>query len=299
MSSYLPPWGDRDDIVVRINDSHDFVSGPHNDTTGQHDTGGRWLCQPNSVSGRDCRTGEGLDRKNNMASNALAIFAKAPAVGEVKTRLCPPLSPTEAAELARCFLVDIVERACTLVDVQVSLAITPAESEPAFRVLLPFPVQYIPQRGKSLGEREVNVFVDLLSQGFSSVVLIGSDIPTLPLVHLRTAFTQLQDPRFDAVLGPSQDGGYYLVGMRAVHRELFENITWSTPQVLAQTLAQARRHHLHVSLVPSWYDVDTVEDLQRLAADLRQNRGGEDAPRTRAYLTRLGWCPANGEEALS
>lgn len=228
-----------------------------------------------------------------MAPNALAIFAKAPVAGEVKTRLCPPLAPAEAAELSRCFLVDTVERACTLATVQVYLAITPVESEPAFRALLPFPVQYIPQRGESLGEREVNVFADLLGQGFSSVVLIGSDIPTLPLAHLRAAFMQLEDPRCDAVFGPSHDGGYYLVGMRAVHRELFQHIAWSTSQVLAQTLAQARRHRLHVLLVPSWYDVDTAEDLRRLAADLGQRIGPEDAPRTRAYLTRLGLCPAN------
>jgi rSAM/selenodomain-associated transferase 1 len=230
-----------------------------------------------------------------VAQDALVIFAKAPVAGEVKTRLCPPLSPAEAAELSRCFLIDTVERACSLAEVQVYLAITPADSEPAFRALVPFPVRYVPQRGESLGDREVNLFADVLSQGFAGgVVLIGSDIPTLPRAHLRAAFTQLKGPHCDAVFGPSHDGGYYLVGMRAVHRELFEDIAWSTSDVLAQTLAQARRHRLHVSTVPPWYDVDTAEDLRRLAADLGQKGGPEDAPRTRAYLTHLGFCPAKG-----
>ncbi|MCS6926313.1 MAG: TIGR04282 family arsenosugar biosynthesis glycosyltransferase [Candidatus Binatia bacterium] len=222
-----------------------------------------------------------------MARHAVVIFAKAPVAGEVKTRLCPPLSPADAAELSRCFLVDTVERACSLTGVEVYVAITPPDSEPTFRALLPFPVHYIPQRGESLGEREVNVFADLLSQGFSSVVLIGSDIPTLPLSHLRGAFAQLDQSQCDAVFGPSHDGGYYLVGMRTVHRELFENIVWSTSQVLAQTLVQARRHRLRVSMAPPWYDVDTVEDLQRLADDLRGHSGAADAPRTRACVERL------------
>src|SRR5688572_29865827 len=97
--------------------------------------------------------------------NALVIFVKAPLVGRVKTRLCPPLSLTQAAELARCFLVDMVERVYHLPTTKVYLAITPAESEPLFRSLLPFPVEYIAQRGRSLGKREHNVFVDLIEQG--------------------------------------------------------------------------------------------------------------------------------------
>src|SRR5262249_35824828 len=157
---------------------------------------------------------------------ALAIFAKVPIAGQVKTRLCPPLSETQAAELARCFLTDTVTRVCTLLDTQVYLAFTPANSEPVFRSLLPFPVCYLPQRGDSLGERELNVFIDLLGDGFTDIVIIGSDIPTLPIAHLQEAFTLLANPQNDVVLGPSSDGGYYLLGARTVHQELFENITW-------------------------------------------------------------------------
>ena len=221
-------------------------------------------------------------------SNTLVIFAKAPLVGQVKTRLCPPLLPEEAAELARCFLVDMVERACRLPTVQVYLAITPAESEPAFRALLPFPVEYLAQRGVSLGEREYNVFDDLLQRGATRIVLIGSDIPTLPLSHLQEAFDHLEDSRCDAVFGPSSDGGYYLVGMRVLHPELFENIPWSTSSVMTETSAQARKYNLNVTLVSSWYDVDDKDDLSRLIIELRQLNNDRHALRTTACLARLG-----------
>jgi len=224
-------------------------------------------------------------------SSVLVIFAKAPTAGQVKTRLCPPLTPAQAAELARCFLIDTVERACTLPSIQVYVAFTPAESENIFRTLLPFPVHYLPQRGNSLGERELNVFLDLQERGASRIVLIGSDIPTLPLAHLREAFTALEDSQCDAVFGPSSDGGYYLVGMRKVHKELFENVSWSTPAVIAETLSQARKHNLNVELVPAWYDVDDHADLSQLANELKNVSAEIVAPRTYALLMRLGFFP--------
>lgn len=225
---------------------------------------------------------------NLGAPPSLVIFAKAPLVGQVKTRLCPPLSPETAAELAQCFLVDTVERACRLPLAKVYLAITPAESEPVFRALLPFPVAYLAQRGGSLGEREHNVFVDLFQQGATRLVLIGSDIPTLPPSHLQEAFQHLENTRCDAVFGPSSDGGYYLVGMRGPHPELFENIAWSTSSVMADTLAQAQQHNLNLALVSSWYDVDDQDDLAHLVSALRQPDSDTDTPRTEAFLTRLG-----------
>lgn len=219
--------------------------------------------------------------------NALAIFTKAPIAGQVKTRLCPPLSFAAAAELYRCFLLDTIERACTLPDVQVCLAFTPVESEPIFRKLLPFPLLYVPQRGPSLGAREANVFVDLLAQGFSRVVILGSDIPTLPVSHLQNAFALLEDAQPDVVIGPSADGGYYLLGARALHPALFEGIAWSTPTVFVETLAQARRVELRVAQVPAWYDVDEPGDLRQLAEELATSGGDERAPKTSAFLARL------------
>ncbi|MBM4258590.1 MAG: glycosyltransferase [Deltaproteobacteria bacterium] len=222
-------------------------------------------------------------------SNTLIIFAKAPIVGQVKTRLCPPMTLEQAAGLATYFLIDTVERACSLPDVQVYVAFTPTDSESVFRALLSFPVHYVAQRGHSLGERELNVFRDLQQQEPRKVVLIGSDIPTLPRSHLQEAFTLLGDPGCNVVLNPTEDGGYCLIGMREPHAVLFENISWSTPAVLQETLAQAQRHNLKVKLLPSWYDVDEASDLHRLATDLSQPDRAAEAPRTREFLDRLGF----------
>ncbi|MBI3247164.1 MAG: TIGR04282 family arsenosugar biosynthesis glycosyltransferase [Deltaproteobacteria bacterium] len=222
-------------------------------------------------------------------TNAVIVFAKAPVVGQVKTRLCPPLALAEAADLARCFLIDSVARACALPQVQVCLAFTPAESESLFRELLPFPLRYFLQRGASLGEREMHAFADVFAAGFSGAVLIGSDIPTLPSAHLQEAFAHLAEPENDVVIGPSLDGGYYLIGARGLHPALFENIHWSTASVLEETLAQARRAGLRVAHVPTWYDVDEQADLQKLIDELTPSDNANRAPRTRAVLARLGF----------
>ncbi len=221
-------------------------------------------------------------------SSVLAVFAKAPLVGQVKTRLCPPLSSEEATELYRCFLLDSVARACSLPDVDVYLAFAPIDSESCFREFLPFPLRYIPQRGASLGEREANVFADLLQAGYERMVIVGGDIPTLPLAHLDSAFALFADSRNDVVIGPSEDGGYYLLGTRRLHPTLFENINWSTPTVFAETLAQAQGAGLQIALVPAWYDVDERDDLLKLIRELTPRENAPRAPRTRAMLERMG-----------
>jgi rSAM/selenodomain-associated transferase 1 len=166
---------------------------------------------------------------------------------------------------------------------------TPAHSAPLFRKLLQVPLQYVPQRGDSLGEREANFFTDLLQAGYGRVVMIGSDIPTLPLTHLRDAFALLADPMNDVVIGSSRDGGYYLLGARQLHPTLFENVTWSTSTVLAETLARARHAGLTVAQVPAWYDVDAEAELQQLIIELTPPAHAVRAPRTRALLVRLGY----------
>lgn len=221
-------------------------------------------------------------------SQALAIFAKAPIAGLVKTRLCPPLTVAEAATLYRCFLSDTIARMSTLADVDLVLAVTPAHSAPWFREIWPALVHCIPQRGHSLGEREAHVFRDLLQQGYHRVVLIGSDIPTLPVTHVCDAFALLADSVNDVVLGPSHDGGYYLLGVRQLHPTLFEDIPWSTSTVFADTVAHAQQAGLTVAQVPAWYDVDTVAALQQLVEELTPAAHAVRAPQTRALLTRLG-----------
>ena len=226
-----------------------------------------------------------------MAANVLVIFAKWPLPGQVKTRLCPPLRSDQAAELARCFLLDTVERVSRLEEVQVWVAFTPADSEARFRALLPASVCYLPQRGADLGERELNIFVDLFEGAATRVAIMGSDIPSVPLAYLRSAFDLLKNPDCDAVLGPSRDGGYYCIGAQAGHAglpALFEHIEWSTEKVMQQTLQQARLHNLNVRLIPRWYDVDTVKDMRKLAEQLKDMPHEEGAPRTRNFLEQIG-----------
>lgn len=226
-------------------------------------------------------------------SAAIVIFAKWPAPGQVKTRLCPPLTHDQAAELARGFLIDTVERVSQLHGVQVWVAYAPAAAHKRFAEMLPPGIRYLPQRGRDLGERELNIFVDLFAAEVSPVLLMGSDIPTLPLGHLKTAFDLLSGADAPVVFGPSRDGGYYCVGARAGGSgaaglaPLFEQIDWGTQAVLRQSLGHARRQRIRVRLAPDWYDVDTLVDVRRLHARLSNAAADPDAPRTRALLRRL------------
>jgi glycosyltransferase A (GT-A) superfamily protein (DUF2064 family) len=154
-----------------------------------------------------------------------------------------------------------------------------------------------PQRGETLGERLVNAAAELLNNGFHSVCLINSDSPTLPSKILITASSLLAQDGDRVVLGPSQDGGYYLSGLKRPHRFLFERIAWSTADVLAHTIERAAEINLPVELLPTWYDVDDSATLRLLCEELSllsdgrdgsvQFHGGFDASHTREYLAGL------------
>jgi hypothetical protein len=209
-----------------------------------------------------------------QSKQALIVMAKAPVPGKVKTRLCPPLSPEIAAELYRWFLIDIFQRVASLQEIIKVIAYAPVGTEVLFRDLLP-PGKFllIPQRGQDLGERMANLFEDLFRFGCDRVSLIGSDLPNLPLEFLRESLEQLKKPDVDVVLGPSEDGGYYLVGLRKLHAEIFRGVTWSTNTVLAETLARIHQLGLKEVLLSAWYDVDTLLDLRRLL-EAGQPQGG-------------------------
>ena len=214
---------------------------------------------------------------------AVAIMAKAPRAGEVKTRLCPPLAAEEAAALYRCFLLDKIDQVGALTGASAVIAYTPPEGRRMFEELAPGFI-LIPQRGRDLGERLANSVGQLLSDGHRGALLLDSDTPTLPGQYLDQALALLMSPRTDVVLGPSEDGGYYLIGLRRLHRELFEGMVWSTPTVLRETVHRAEVKGLTVALLPPWFDIDTAEDLDRLRASLRGTEG--PVPRhTRRFFT--------------
>jgi uncharacterized protein len=230
---------------------------------------------------------------------ALALMAKVPAAGAVKTRLTPPLTPEEAATLSRCFLRDMTMNLTSMTSngTEGVVLYTPADAEARLNDMLPVTFKLFAQHGETLGERLINAAAELLSNGFESICLINSDSPTLPREILRTAASLLAQAGDRVVLGPSHDGGYYLIGLKHPHRSLFERIAWSTADVLAHTVERAAEINLPIEFLPTWYDVDDAATLRLLCDELSLSsdgqavrlrfRDGFAAPQTREYLANL------------
>lgn len=214
----------------------------------------------------------------------LAVMAKAPRAGAVKTRLCPPLRPPEAAELARCFLLDAVDRVGAVAGTRPVLAYAPPEARGEFESLAPG-FALLLQQGADLGARQSRLLAEVLALGHEAALVMGTDVPTLPRECLDEAVSLVMAPDVDLVLGPTDDGGYYLVGLRVPCPALFDDMPWSTSAVLSRTVERAQRLGLRVACLPAWFDVDTKADLDRLAADLAETPGRE--PRhTRDFVAR-------------
>jgi rSAM/selenodomain-associated transferase 1 len=193
----------------------------------------------------------------------LIIFAKEPRPGQVKTRLCPPLSPEEAAQLYHSFLQDILEEMARVPEMQLAVAFSPPTAQPFFKDLAPPRTYLFPQEGADLGERMTRALARSLAAGFGPVLLRGSDIPDLPAALVSEAREVLATGRAQVVLGPALDGGYYLVGLAEPQSGLFQGPAWSSPTVLSDTLRLAEKSGLKVHLLPRWPDIDTYADLLR------------------------------------
>jgi len=227
---------------------------------------------------------------------AMAIMAKAPRPGRVKTRLAPPLTLEESAALNICFLRDTAENLAAVSEAGASVGLvcyTPVGDEAAFDGLLAEGFSLIPQRGDAFGERLLAAAEDILACGFSAVCLIDSDSPTVPAAAFEAAVAALARPGDRIVLGPSHDGGYYLIGLKEAHAEVFDRITWSTSTVLAETIERAKEAGIEVELLPLWYDVDDAATLTILTRELLHNSGpsfaeipGHPAPHTRDFLAK-------------
>ncbi|HEX6718348.1 MAG TPA: TIGR04282 family arsenosugar biosynthesis glycosyltransferase [Pyrinomonadaceae bacterium] len=225
-----------------------------------------------------------------MTVCALGLMAKAPLAGEVKTRLVPPLTAHEAASLNICFLRDMAENINSISEASGLVVYTPTGSESAFDGVLPREFKLLAQRGASLGERLCNATDDLLRQDYGAVCLINSDSPTLPRSILIRASESLATEGDRVVLGAAEDGGYYLIGLKHAHRNLFNDIAWSTSEVLARTRERAAEIDLPVEMLPPWYDVDDAETLNRLCEELffeSSLNGAYPAPHTRAFLDSI------------
>jgi uncharacterized protein len=219
----------------------------------------------------------------------MAVMAKAPRVGDVKTRLVPPLHAEEAAALSGAFLADAAENilvAAALASIAGYVAYAPAGSESVVRALLPPAIRLLPPRREGLGAGLFDAAADLLAAGHQAVCLVNGDSPNLPTAALIAAFDTLASSGDRVVLGPAEDGGYYLIGLKAPHARLFEDIAWSTSAVLSQTRERAVSLGLDTVQLPSWYDVDDLLSLRRLIAELRDGVG-YPAPHTTSFLRRL------------
>jgi len=213
-------------------------------------------------------------------------MAKAPRPGAVKTRLCPPLLAAEAAALYRCFLLDKIAAVQALSGVRPMVAYTPDEAQAEFAVLAP-DFALVPQRGPDLGARLHTTLASLLAAGHPGAIAVDSDTPTLPREFLQQAVDCLTGPGPDVVLGPTEDGGYYLIGVRVANRALFDDMPWSTAAVLEITLRRAAAAGLQTVCTPAWFDVDTPDDLRRLRTVLDGGRSAAEAGETARFLARL------------
>jgi len=225
-------------------------------------------------------------------ANALAIMAKAPVAGSVKNRLVPPLTPEQAAELYRALLLDQLEHLRHLDGAERYVFYAPADAEKMLRDLGGADYTYRAQQGDDLGARMQQVCTDLWRLGHRNIVLIGSDLPALPLAILDDAFTRLSRKETQVVLGPSADGGYYLIGVNQPAPKIFDNMTWSHDRVLADTMARLDGLGVSYSMLPTWFDLDVAEDFQRLRT-LPKSESRVALSRTLACLEKLGFWPAS------
>ncbi len=201
-----------------------------------------------------------------------------------KTRLVPPLSENEAAALAACLAQDTVANAQSVVR-DVLIAYAPTDARLDLEALLPANLRWFEQEGDDLGQRLDSVAAHAFSLGFSPFIFLGADSPTLPTSFITQAFDSLTSGGAEIVMGPTEDGGYYLVGLHKPAPGLFDNIDWSTASAYQQIVANAARLKLRLRALAIWYDIDMPTDLSRLRAEVIANEQAQTlAPNTYRWL---------------
>ena len=216
---------------------------------------------------------------SSTTDRVLVIMAKAPRAGAVKTRLAPTLPPQVVTDFYRCLLYDTLALARSLHDVKVAI-MCPSSDVNELAQLAGNEVPVVPQKGEGLAAGLISVFAHFAGNAQRRVIAFNSDSPHLPSSILESAFEELA--AHDVVVGPTHDGGYYLVGAKAAHPMLFANDGMGTSSALQTLLFRAQDLELSVGFADPFYDIDVAEDLTRLAAELRASP--ERAPRTAAWL---------------
>jgi len=207
-----------------------------------------------------------------MRNRCLIVFVKYPQPGQVKSRLAKDYDDDFAADLYSAFVFDILERVVKG-DWQLRIYFDPPKRESELKRLFGNGHEYRPQLGADLGARMKNAFDDCFSEGFKSLVLIGSDFPDLPLKIIEDAFAVLDSPS-DAVIGPANDGGYYLIGFRydTFLPAIFKGLAWGTPLVLEETIRILKAKNHTPQLIVEWHDIDTGNDLMGLIKRNKKNK---------------------------
>ena len=221
---------------------------------------------------------------------AIAVMAKASIPGKTKTRLVPPLTLDQAARLNTAFLKDVSDnlaKAAQRADIAAYMAYGPPGSTSFFENNFSIDLGLIETWLPGFGDCLFHAASSLLRLGYGSVCLLNSDSPTLPTEILVEAAQTLSMPGDRIVLGPSSDGGYYLLGIKREHRRLFEDVSWSTDVVAKQTLERSSELGLDAALLPVWYDVDDCDTLMQLARDTVESKftGSHAKPHDAAHTT--------------
>ncbi len=248
-----------------------------------------------------------MERQNTCA---IGVMAKAPRAGRAKTRLCPPLQPDQAAQLSAAFLRDITENiaaAARVAPIHGAVAYAPAGEERSFdghladgtaRVLADGSLP-MPPGVEGFGRSLLHAAQALFARGYGAVCLVNSDSPTLPTSLLIAAARALLGPGERVVLGPADDGGYYLIGMNQPHAHLFADIAWSTEGVAAATRARAAALRLDVVTLPTWFDIDDMGSLARLLAEANGSPDGLQPYPAPATMAWLGRSPLVGDMSIA
>ena len=219
----------------------------------------------------------------SIMKKTIVIMTKVPQAGKVKTRLQPFLTARLSAEISICFLQDTEQKAKTVTR-NLIIAFSPFEKKNLLIDILQTKPILVEQNGKNLGDRMFHAFDFAFSRDSDAVVMIGTDSPTFPVEYIKQAFIFLET-KSDAVLGKTEDGGFYLIGLRILDKRIFENVEWSSALTFRQTKQNIENLNLNLSDIPVWYDVDTPKDLLKLEKELADNQ--QLAPRTFEFFKNL------------
>lgn len=217
---------------------------------------------------------------------AIIIMAKAPLAGTVKTRLQTQLSAAECAQLAACFLSDTINKA-KILKTQLIIAYSPVEEIDYFGQFTDEKTSLVLQTGDRLGEKMFSAFEFAFAQNADAVaVMIGTDSPTFPADFIEQAFEFLET-NSDAVLGKTEDGGFYLIGLRNLDARIFERVQWSSPKTFEQVRRNIMNLNRHLREVPGWYDIDEPKDLEQLKNEFLNSKNAQRrAPQTFQWITK-------------